>query len=85
MPRQDFHIEPSTPSLTQADYPKMMAGAPVLLQFVGTRLGDEQLLKDIDAIDAVLNGETKMSIIWTYAAWAGRPRGQIGRRHKTGP
>jgi amidase len=31
-----------------------MAGAPVALQLVGARLGDEQLLKDVELIDAVL-------------------------------
>ena len=43
-------------ALTVADDPKMMAGAPVALQFVGPRLGDEQLLHDVESIDAVLNG-----------------------------
>jgi len=36
--------------------PELMAGAPVALQLVGPRLGDEQLLKDVETIDAVLNG-----------------------------
>ncbi|KIX03615.1 uncharacterized protein Z518_07168 [Rhinocladiella mackenziei CBS 650.93] len=35
--------------------PGLMAGAPVALQLVGPRLGDEQLLKDVETIDAVLN------------------------------
>ncbi|KAK5189683.1 hypothetical protein LTR99_006217 [Exophiala xenobiotica] len=34
--------------------PQLMAGAPVALQLVGARLGDEQLLKDVELIDAVL-------------------------------
>lgn len=32
-----------------------MAGAPVALQIVGRKYGDEQLLKDVETIDAVLN------------------------------
>ncbi|EXJ93190.1 hypothetical protein A1O3_01747 [Capronia epimyces CBS 606.96] len=35
--------------------PQLMAGAPVALQLVGPRLEDEQLLKDAQTIDAVLN------------------------------
>ncbi|KEF54403.1 uncharacterized protein A1O9_09569 [Exophiala aquamarina CBS 119918] len=35
--------------------PELMAGAPVALQLVGPRLGDEQLLQDVEDIDAVLN------------------------------
>lgn len=31
-----------------------MAGAPVAVQLVGPRLGDEQLLKDVELIDSVL-------------------------------
>lgn len=34
-----------------------MAGAPVALQVVGPRLGDEQLLKDVEMIDEVLNSK----------------------------
>jgi len=32
-----------------------MAGAPVALQLVGPRLSDEQLLQDVEDIDAILN------------------------------
>lgn len=32
-----------------------MAGAPVAIQLVGPRLGDEQLLQDVEDIDAILN------------------------------
>lgn len=32
-----------------------MAGAPASLQIVGPRLGDEQLLWDVEMIDEVLN------------------------------
>ncbi len=42
--------------LTPLDDPELMAGAPIALQLVGPRLGDEQLLKDVETIDAVLNG-----------------------------
>ncbi|KAL6249168.1 hypothetical protein RBB50_004231 [Rhinocladiella similis] len=38
--------------------PKLMAGAPVALQIVGPRFGDEQLLEDAQAIDAILNQRT---------------------------
>jgi amidase len=31
-----------------------MAGAPVAVQLIGPRLGDEQLLRDAELIDAVL-------------------------------
>ncbi|KAL3424077.1 fatty-acid amide hydrolase (amidase) [Phlyctema vagabunda] len=42
--------------LIQAMYePKQMAGAPVCLQLVGMRLEDEQLLKDAELIDQILN------------------------------
>lgn len=34
--------------------PELMAGAPIALQFVGPRLGDEQLLQDVELIDAIL-------------------------------
>lgn len=34
--------------------PELMAGAPVALQFVGLRLGDEQLLRDVEQIDDIL-------------------------------
>ncbi|KAH8690127.1 amidase [Talaromyces proteolyticus] len=34
--------------------PVRMAGAPVAIQLVGPRLGDEQLLKDVEMIDTVL-------------------------------
>lgn len=33
-----------------------MAGAPVGLQIVGRKWGDEQLLTDVELIDSVLNG-----------------------------
>jgi amidase len=33
-----------------------MVGAPVALQIVGPKWGDEQLLRDVETIDAVLNG-----------------------------
>lgn len=40
----------------QAQYdPKLMHGAPVNLQIVAQRLEDEQLLKDVEMIDRVLN------------------------------
>jgi amidase len=41
--------------LNEADDPKVFAGAPVALQIVGPRLGDEQLLADVETIDAILN------------------------------
>ncbi|KAK4938222.1 hypothetical protein LTR10_021295 [Elasticomyces elasticus] len=34
--------------------PELMAGSPVALQLVGSRLGDEQLLKDAELIDKIL-------------------------------
>jgi amidase len=34
--------------------PELMAGSPIALQFVGPRLGDEQLLKDVGLIDSIL-------------------------------
>ncbi|KIV82211.1 hypothetical protein PV11_04338 [Exophiala sideris] len=34
--------------------PELMAGSPVALQLVGSRLGDEQLLKDAELIDRIL-------------------------------
>lgn len=37
------------------DDPKLMHGAPVNLQIVAQRLEDEQLLKDVEMIDRVLN------------------------------
>ena len=40
----------------KTDDPQLMAGAPVALQFIGTRLGDKQLLKDVELIDGVLHG-----------------------------
>ncbi|OTA92884.1 hypothetical protein M434DRAFT_21722 [Hypoxylon sp. CO27-5] len=36
--------------------PELFKGAPVALQIVGPRLGDKQLLKDVELIDSVLNG-----------------------------
>jgi Asp-tRNA(Asn)/Glu-tRNA(Gln) amidotransferase A subunit family amidase len=36
----------------------MLAGAPVTLQVVGSKYGDEQLLRDVEAIDLVLNGQS---------------------------
>ncbi|KAI0382137.1 amidase [Hypomontagnella monticulosa] len=36
--------------------PELMKGAPVALQIVGSRLGDQQLLKDAELLDSVLNG-----------------------------
>jgi amidase len=39
----------------RTDDPELMAGAPVALQLIGPRLGDEQLLRDVEMIDAVLN------------------------------
>jgi amidase len=30
-----------------------MAGAPVAIQLIGPRLGDEQLLKDVETLDSV--------------------------------
>lgn len=44
--------------LMRIDDPKLMAGAPVALQIVGPRFGDEQLLEDAQAIDAILNQRT---------------------------
>lgn len=37
------------------DDPKLMHGAPVNLQIVAQRLEDEQLLRDVEMIDRVLN------------------------------
>lgn len=34
--------------------PELMAGAPIALQLVGPRLGDEQLLQDAELIDTIL-------------------------------
>lgn len=34
--------------------PELMAGAPIALQFVGLRLGDKQLLRDVERIDEIL-------------------------------
>ncbi|OJJ50404.1 hypothetical protein ASPZODRAFT_13485 [Penicilliopsis zonata CBS 506.65] len=40
----------------QAQYePELMAGAPVALQFVGSRMSDAQLLADVEVLDAILN------------------------------
>ncbi|KAI0120481.1 amidase [Hypoxylon sp. NC0597] len=36
--------------------PELFKGAPVALQIVGPRLGDKQLLKDVELLDSVLNG-----------------------------
>ncbi|KAI1211274.1 amidase [Annulohypoxylon truncatum] len=36
--------------------PELFKGAPVALQIVGPRLGDKQLLKDVEMLDGVLNG-----------------------------
>ncbi|KAK6956981.1 hypothetical protein Daesc_002264 [Daldinia eschscholtzii] len=36
--------------------PELFKGAPVALQLVGPRLGDKQLLKDVELIDGILNG-----------------------------
>lgn len=36
--------------------PELFMGAPVALQLVGPRLGDQQLLYDVELIDGVLNG-----------------------------
>jgi len=36
------------------DDPKLMAEAPVALQIVGPKWGDEQLLKDVETIDLAL-------------------------------
>ena len=41
--------------LTKVDDPELMKGAPVALQIVGPRLGDAQLLRDVELIDQVLN------------------------------
>ena len=41
---------------TPPDDPKLMHGAPANLQIVAQRLCDEQLLKDVEMIDQVLNG-----------------------------
>ncbi|RDW92240.1 hypothetical protein BP5796_01634 [Coleophoma crateriformis] len=37
--------------------PQLMAGAPICLQLVGPRLGDEQLLKDVELIDSIINAK----------------------------
>ncbi|TVY56190.1 Acetamidase [Lachnellula cervina] len=45
-----------TDKINETKYdPQLMAGAPVALQIVGRKYGDEQLLKDVETIDAVLN------------------------------
>jgi amidase len=44
--------------LTPLDDPHLLAGAPVALQIVGPKYGDEQLLRDVEAIDLVLNGQS---------------------------
>ncbi|KAI1455018.1 amidase [Annulohypoxylon moriforme] len=36
--------------------PELFKGAPVALQIVGPRLGDKQLLKDVELLDSILNG-----------------------------
>ncbi|XDG05730.1 hypothetical protein ABKA04_005345 [Annulohypoxylon sp. FPYF3050] len=36
--------------------PELFKGAPVALQIVGPRLGDKQLLKDVEMLDSILNG-----------------------------
>ncbi|KAI1095591.1 amidase [Rostrohypoxylon terebratum] len=36
--------------------PELFRGAPVALQIVGPRLGDKQLLKDVELLDSILNG-----------------------------
>ncbi len=38
------------------DDPELLAGAPAALQIVAPKWGDEQLLKDAETIDLVLNG-----------------------------
>ncbi|KAI1387484.1 amidase [Hypoxylon trugodes] len=38
--------------------PELFKGAPVALQLVGPRLGDKQLLKDVELLDSVLNSTT---------------------------
>lgn len=40
---------------TLTDDPDLMNGAPVNLQLVAQRLCDEQLLRDVEIIDQVLN------------------------------
>ncbi|TVY41110.1 Acetamidase [Lachnellula subtilissima] len=46
----------SADATNEATYdPQLMAGAPVALQIVGCKYGDEQLLKDVETIDMVLN------------------------------
>ncbi|KAI9746634.1 MAG: hypothetical protein M1818_000348 [Claussenomyces sp. TS43310] len=53
----NFLATSSADGSVQALYdPKLMAGAPVCLQIVGSRLRDEQLLEDVKMIDGVLNG-----------------------------
>lgn len=44
-----------TAELTKVDDPELLKGAPIALQIVGPRLGDAQLLRDVDLIDQVLN------------------------------
>ena len=39
-----------------------MAGAPAALQLVGPKWGDEQLLKDVEVIDLVLNGKVEADL-----------------------
>jgi len=52
----DFVPLSSDDKSVQAMYdPILMAGAPVCLQIVGPRLSDEQLLKDVEMLDAILN------------------------------
>ncbi|KAJ9137935.1 Amidase [Pleurostoma richardsiae] len=43
--------------LNQAKYdPELLHGAPVALQVVGSRLGDQQLLKDVELLDSIFCG-----------------------------
>ncbi len=45
--------------LIRLDDPELFAGAPAALQIVGPKWGDEQLLKDVEIIDLVLNSKSE--------------------------
>jgi Asp-tRNA(Asn)/Glu-tRNA(Gln) amidotransferase A subunit family amidase len=48
---------PTNLRIAVLDDPQLMAGAPVGLQCIGSKLGDAQLLRDVEMIDRILNGE----------------------------
>ncbi|ORY54953.1 amidase [Pseudomassariella vexata] len=54
---EEFKAMHEADESNQAMYdPAIYKGAPIAVQIVGPRLGDQQLLKDVEMIDAVLNG-----------------------------